>query len=114
HQILSLAMGAKTFKLKYGHRGANHPVKDYNTGRVYITSQNHGYAVDESSLDLSQVTVTHRNLNDGTVEGTAHLYKPVFSVQYHPEAAPGPEESRYLFDRFMALMETTVPVAKLA
>jgi carbamoyl-phosphate synthase small subunit len=115
HQILSLALGASTYKLKYGHRGANHPVKDYITGRVYITSQNHGYAVDDSTLDLSQVKVTHRNLNDHTVEGIAHLYKPVFSVQYHPEAAPGPEESRYLFDRFMALMaDAAAPVAKLA
>jgi carbamoyl-phosphate synthase small subunit len=114
HQIMSLAMGAKTFKLKYGHRGANHPVKDYITNRVYITSQNHGYAVDESTLDLSQLAVTHRNLNDNTIEGVAHLNKPVFSVQYHPEAAPGPEESRYLFDRFIGLMDAAVPVAKLA
>ncbi|HYG57352.1 MAG TPA: glutamine-hydrolyzing carbamoyl-phosphate synthase small subunit [Symbiobacteriaceae bacterium] len=114
HQILSLALGGKTYKLKYGHRGANHPVKDYITGRVYITSQNHGYAVDEESLDLTQVKVTHRNLNDGTVEGFAHLHKPVFSVQYHPEAAPGPEESRYLFDRFIALMDAGVPVKLLA
>jgi carbamoyl-phosphate synthase small subunit len=114
HQIMSLAMGAKTFKLKYGHRGANHPVKDYITNRVYITSQNHGYAVDESTLDLSQLAVTHRNLNDNTIEGVSHLNKPVFSVQYHPEAAPGPEESRYLFDRFIGLMDAAVPVAKLA
>ena len=113
HQILSLALGGKTFKLKYGHRGANHPVKDYLTNRVYITSQNHGYAVDESSLP-ADVTVTHRNLNDGTVEGFMHTHKPVFSVQYHPEAAPGPEESRYLFDRFMALMDATVPQKLLA
>jgi carbamoyl-phosphate synthase small subunit len=113
HQILSLALGGKTFKLKYGHRGANHPVKDYLTNRVYITSQNHGYAVDESSLP-ADVTVTHRNLNDGTVEGFMHTHKPVFSVQYHPEAAPGPEESRYLFDRFMALMDAAVPQKLLA
>jgi carbamoyl-phosphate synthase small subunit len=114
HQILSLALGGKTFKLKYGHRGANHPVKDYITGRVYITSQNHGYAVDEESLDSTQLAVTHRNLNDGTVEGFTHLTKPVFSVQYHPEASPGPEESRYLFDRFTALMDAAVPQKLLA
>jgi carbamoyl-phosphate synthase small subunit len=114
HQVLSLALGGKTFKLKYGHRGANHPVKDYITNRVYITSQNHGYAVDEASLDVTQIAVTHRNLNDGTVEGFTHLTKPVFSVQYHPEAAPGPEESRYLFDRFMKLMDVAVPQQLLA
>ena len=114
HQILSLAMGGKTFKLKYGHRGANHPVKDYITNRVYITSQNHGYAVDEQSLPQAEIVVTHRNLNDGTVEGFMHLSKPVFSVQYHPEASPGPEESRYLFDRFIALMDETVPQKLLA
>ncbi|MFZ5814674.1 MAG: glutamine-hydrolyzing carbamoyl-phosphate synthase small subunit [Bacillota bacterium] len=103
HQITSLALGARTYKLKYGHRGANHPVKDFNTGRVYITSQNHGYAVDDATLP-TDVVVTHRNLNDGTVEGIAHMTKPVFTVQYHPEAAPGPQESAYLFDRFLALM----------
>lgn len=103
HQITSLALGAKTYKLKYGHRGANHPVKDFTNGRVYITSQNHGYAVDEATLP-HDVVVTHRNLNDSTVEGIAHLTRPVFTVQYHPEAAPGPQESAYLFDRFVALM----------
>lgn len=107
HQVLALALGGKTYKLKFGHRGANHPVKDYLTNRVYITSQNHGYAVDEHSLDPAVVAVTHRNLNDGTVEGMAHRHKPVYSVQYHPEAAPGPEESRYLFDRFIALMDAS-------
>jgi carbamoyl-phosphate synthase small subunit len=107
HQILALALGGKTYKLKYGHRGANHPVKDYLTNRVYITSQNHGYAVDEQSLDPALVSITHRNLNDGTVEGMAHLRKPVYSVQYHPEASPGPEESQYLFDRFIALMDAS-------
>lgn len=100
HQILGLAMGADTYKLKFGHRGANHPVKDYITGRVYITSQNHGYAINEDTLP-PDVEVTHRNLNDQTVEGMVHKHRPVFSVQYHPEAAPGPEESRYLFDRFI-------------
>lgn len=114
HQMLSLALGGKTFKLKYGHRGANHPVKDYLTNRVYITSQNHGYAVDDSSLNPLEIVVTHRNLNDGTVEGFMHLQKPVFSVQYHPEAAPGPEESRYLFDRFISLMDARVPQKLLA
>lgn len=100
HQVLGLALGADTYKLKFGHRGSNHPVKDYLTGRVYITSQNHGYAVDEKTLP-PDVVVTHRNLNDGTVEGIMHKERPVFSVQYHPEASPGPEESRYLFERFL-------------
>lgn len=110
HQLLGHALGGSTFKLKFGHRGANHPVKDHMTGRVYITSQNHGYAVDEQSLDPAEVAVTHRNLNDGTVEGMTHLHRPVFSVQYHPEAAPGPEENRYLFDRFVGMMDTAHPV----
>ncbi|HLN60062.1 MAG TPA: glutamine-hydrolyzing carbamoyl-phosphate synthase small subunit [Symbiobacteriaceae bacterium] len=114
HQILSLALGGSTYKLKYGHRGANHPVKDYITNRVYITSQNHGYAVDELSLNSADIAITHRNLNDNTVEGVMHLHKPVFSVQYHPEAAPGPEESRYLFDRFMGMMDVVAPVKLLA
>lgn len=109
HQITSLALGAKTYKLKYGHRGANHPVKDFTTGRVYITSQNHGYAVDDATLP-HDVVVTHRNLNDGTVEGIAHMSRPVFTVQYHPEAAPGPQESAYLFDRFVARMSENVVV----
>lgn len=104
HQILSLAMGADTYKLKYGHRGANHPVKDLLTNRVYITSQNHGYAVSEESIQNLPLEVTHKNLNDGTVEGISHKHLPVFSVQYHPEAAPGPQDSRYLFDRFMDLL----------
>lgn len=104
HQILSLALGADTYKLKYGHRGANHPVKDLATGRVYITSQNHGYAVSEESIRNLPLEVTHKNLNDGTVEGVRHKHLPVFSVQYHPEAAPGPQDSRYLFDRFMDLL----------
>jgi carbamoyl-phosphate synthase small subunit len=114
HQIISLALGARTYKLKFGHRGANHPVKDFLTGRVYITAQNHGYAVDESTLDPRTVQVTHRNLNDGTVEGIAMLHRPVFSVQYHPEACPGPEENRYLFDRFMGLMKGKKAALQLA
>ncbi|ABR49507.1 carbamoyl-phosphate synthase, small subunit [Alkaliphilus metalliredigens QYMF] len=104
HQLLALASGAQTYKLKYGHRGANHPVKDLMTNKVYMTSQNHGYSVDEETIDEQQFTVTHKNLNDGTVEGLRHKYLPVFSVQYHPEAAPGPQESRYLFDQFLNLM----------
>ncbi|KKM10000.1 carbamoyl phosphate synthase small subunit [Clostridiales bacterium PH28_bin88] len=103
HQILALALGGDTYKLKFGHRGANHPVQDLATGRVYITSQNHGYAVDAESLP-PDVTVTHRNLNDGTVEGLRHRDLPLFSVQYHPEAAPGPEDSRYLFDEFLQMI----------
>jgi carbamoyl-phosphate synthase small subunit len=104
HQIIGLAVGAKTYKLKFGHRGANHPVKDLATGRVYITSQNHGYSIQEESLANLDITVTHRNLNDGTVEGIKHNSLPLFSVQYHPEAAPGPEDSAYLFDQFISLM----------
>ncbi|WP_026478018.1 glutamine-hydrolyzing carbamoyl-phosphate synthase small subunit [Alkaliphilus transvaalensis] len=101
HQLIGLASGAKTYKLKFGHRGANHPVKDLINNRVYITSQNHGYAIDESTLNTNLFTVTHMNLNDGTVEGIKHKYLPVFSVQYHPEACPGPMDSKYLFDQFI-------------
>jgi len=104
HQILGLAMGADTYKLKFGHRGANHPVKDLNTGRVNITSQNHGYAVKEDSLNEKDIRVTHRNINDSTIEGMEHKYLPVFSVQYHPEASPGPTDSKYLFKRFIDMM----------
>ncbi|MBO8136558.1 MAG: glutamine-hydrolyzing carbamoyl-phosphate synthase small subunit [Desulfotomaculum sp.] len=104
HQVLGLALGGKTYKLKFGHRGANHPVKDLASGRVYITSQNHGFAVDGSSLP-GDVAVSHINLNDNTVEGMKHRSLPVFSVQYHPEAAPGPEDSEYLFDTFMEMMK---------
>ena len=103
HQLLSLACGAKTFKLKFGHRGANQPVMDLETGKVEITSQNHGFAVDEATLPPDLV-VTHRNLNDGTIEGVRHRSGKAASVQYHPEAAAGPHDSAYLFDRFRAMM----------
>jgi len=104
HQILGLAMGATTFKLKFGHRGANHPVKDLRTGQIEITSQNHGFAVDPKSLP-DDVHITHTNLYDGTVEGLRHKDKPVFCVQYHPEASPGPHDADYLFARFLEAME---------
>lgn len=104
HQLLALALGGDTYKLKFGHRGSNHPVKDLAANRVYITSQNHGYAVDENTLATMDVTVTHRAVNDGTVEGMRHNSLPAFSVQYHPEAAPGPDDSAYLFDEFLCLM----------
>ncbi|MEI7780669.1 MAG: glutamine-hydrolyzing carbamoyl-phosphate synthase small subunit [Planctomycetota bacterium] len=103
HQLLSLACGAKTFKLKFGHRGANQPVMDLETGKVEITSQNHGFAVDEATLP-PELTVTHRNLNDGTIEGIRHTTAPAASVQYHPEAAAGPHDSAYLFERFRRMM----------
>jgi carbamoyl-phosphate synthase small subunit len=106
HQILGHAFGGKTFKLKFGHRGGNQPVKDLRTGAVAITSQNHGFAVDADSLP-SNVEVTHVNLNDGTVEGLRHRDYPVFSVQYHPEAAPGPNDARYFFDEFASVIENT-------
>src|SRR5205809_1916801 len=106
HQILGLAMGGKTFKLKFGHRGANHPVKHLATGKIEITSQNHGFAVDPASLP-ADVEVTHKNLYDGTVEGLRHTSHPVFSVQYHPEASPGPHDADYLFDDFIHLIEET-------
>jgi carbamoyl-phosphate synthase small subunit len=104
HQILGLAMGGKTFKLKFGHRGANHPVLNYRTSKVEITSQNHGFAVDPDSLPPSDIELTHINLNDKTLEGFRHRSEPLFCVQYHPEAAPGPHDSRYLFDDFAAMM----------
>jgi carbamoyl-phosphate synthase small subunit len=104
HQILSLAMGGETYKLKFGHRGANHPVKELETGKVEITSQNHGFAVNAESLP-SDVKVTHLNLYDGTVEGLRHTKQPVFCVQYHPEASPGPHDADYLFRQFVEEME---------
>ena len=104
HQLMGLALGAKTFKLKFGHRGANHPVKDLASGAIEITSQNHGFAVDPESLP-STTKVTHLNLYDGTVEGLRHVSKPIFSVQYHPEASPGPHDADYLFQQFLDEME---------
>jgi carbamoyl-phosphate synthase small subunit len=106
HQLLGLACGAKTFKLKFGHRGANHPVQNLESGAVEITSQNHGFAVAEDSLPKF-MQVTHRSLNDGTIEGITHLDVPAYSVQYHPEASAGPHDSHYLFRRFLASMELT-------
>lgn len=105
HQILSLSYGAKTYKLKFGHRGGNHPVKNLLTGKIEITSQNHSYAVDAESLKNTALEVTHINLLDHTVEGVECLQDRVFGVQYHPESAPGPQDSSYLFDRFITLME---------
>jgi len=104
HQILGFAVGGHTFKLKFGHRGGNQPVKDLRTGRVAITSQNHGFAVDADSLP-KEMEVTHINLNDGTVEGMRHRELPIFSVQYHPEAAPGPHDASYFFSQFADLIE---------
>ena len=104
HQILGLAFGGKTYKLKFGHHGANHPVINYKTNKVEITSQNHGFCVDPDSLPASDVEVTHMNLNDNTVEGMRHRNYPVFCVQYHPEAAPGPHDSHYLFNDFAEAM----------
>ena len=105
HQIIALAHGAKTYKLKFGHRGGNHPVRNLLTGRIEITSQNHSYAVDPDSLKGTPLKVTHVNLLDGTVEGLGCDEEKVFCVQYHPESAPGPQDSSYLFDRFVRMME---------
>lgn len=104
HQILGLAYGGKTYKLKFGHRGSNQPVKDLTTGRIEITSQNHGFCVDMNSLNPEDVEVTHINLNDNSVEGMRHKKVPAFSVQYHPEHAPGPHDAVYLFERFVSMM----------
>ena len=105
HQLMALANGADTYKMKYGHRGGNHPVKDLLTGKVYISSQNHGYVVDTEKLDSSVAVPAFTNVNDGTNEGLAYTGKNIFTVQFHPEACPGPLDSGYLFDRFMNMME---------
>jgi carbamoyl-phosphate synthase small subunit len=105
HQLLGLAFGGRTFKLKFGHRGANQPVKDLRTGKVSITSQNHGFCVDPQSLNPGEIELTQINLNDQTLEGMRHRHLPIFSVQYHPEASPGPHDSQYLFGEFVKMME---------
>ena len=112
NQILGLAFGGRTYKLKFGHHGGNHPVKDLTTGRVEITAQNHGFAVDPRSVEKAGLIETHVNLNDGTSEGMRHRELPIFSVQYHPEASPGPHDANYLFHRFTALMESAGSRAK--
>lgn len=104
HQLLALAVGGKTYKLKFGHRGGNQPVKNLLTGRIEITSHNHGFAVDPESFDQSQIELTHVNLNDGCLEGFRHRHLPLFSVQYHPEAGPGPHDATYLFEDFISMM----------
>jgi len=110
HQVLARAFGASTYKLKFGHRGANHPVKDIETGRVHITAQNHGYAVDPDGLS-SDIEVSHVHLNDGTCEGLRHLREPALSIQYHSEASPGPLDNVYIFDRFIAMIDEFRPEA---
>ena len=105
HQLLGIALGGKTFKLKFGHRGINQPVKNLLTGRIEITSQNHGFAVDIESLEGKNIEITHINLNDNTLEGFKHKELPVFTAQYHPEASPGPHDAKYLFDEFKAMMQ---------
>jgi carbamoyl-phosphate synthase small subunit len=105
HQLFALACGANTDKMKFGHRGSNHPVKDLTTGKIAITAQNHGFTVEEKSLQNTRLAVTHIALNDGTVEGLKHLDYPAFTVQYHPEASPGPEDANHLFDQFLAMIE---------
>ena len=104
HQLMALATGGTTYKLKYGHRGGNHPVKDLQTGRVYISSQNHGYVVDEDKIDPNVAVPAFKNVNDGTNEGLAYVGKNIFTVQFHPESCPGPQDSGYLFDRFLEMM----------
>lgn len=111
HQLLSIALGGSTYKLKFGHRGGNHPVKDLTTGKIEVTCQNHGFAVDEKSMPAN-LELTHINLNDNSVEGFRHKELPIFAVQYHPEAHPGPHDSNYLFDRFLSLIESHHKVSK--
>jgi carbamoyl-phosphate synthase small subunit len=110
HQILGLAVGGATYRLKFGHHGCNHPVQDLQTGKVEITSQNHNFSVDMTTLEGKEVAVTHVNLNDQTVEGIAHRRVPMFSVQYHPEACPGPHDPYYLFARFREMMINPRPI----
>ena len=110
HQLLALALGAKTYKLKFGHRGANQPVRNVLTGRVEITSQNHGFCVDAASLEGRGCEITHVHMNDDTVAGFRHTTLPLFSVQYHPEASPGPHDSSYLFDCFVTMMRSGKPI----
>lgn len=111
HQLVARALGAGTFKLKFGHRGANHPVKDLNSGKVYITAQNHGYAVDPDTLP-SGLEITHVNLHDGTVEGLRHRDLPLFTIQYHSEASPGPRDNEYLFDQFLEIVAEADPTRR--
>ena len=106
NQILGLALGGQTYKLKFGHHGANHPVKDFEGNRISVTSQNHGFCVDMKSLNPDEVEVIHLNLNDQSVEGIRHKVFPAFSIQYHPEAAPGPHDAKYLFNQFIEMIDT--------
>lgn len=112
HQLLGLALGGRTYKLKFGHHGGNHPVKELRTGRVEITAQNHGFAVDPDTLKSSEIEFTHTNLNDGTLEGFRHRHEPIMAVQYHPEAAPGPHDSLHLFERFLQMIEEFRPASR--
>ena len=105
NQILGLALGGKTYKLKFGHHGANHPVKDFEGNTIAVTSQNHGFCVDMKSLDRDEVEVIHKNLNDQSVEGIRHKGFEAFSIQYHPESAPGPHDAKYLFNQFIDMIE---------
>jgi carbamoyl-phosphate synthase small subunit len=105
HQMIARALGGKTFKLKFGHHGGNHPVRDERTGKVYITTQNHGFNVNQETLPARDIEITFINLNDGTLEGIRHRKYPVFSVQFHPEAGPGPHDTRFLFDEFISMIE---------
>ncbi|WP_041088941.1 carbamoyl phosphate synthase small subunit [Jeotgalibacillus soli] len=113
HQLFALACGGDTFKLKFGHRGSNHPVKELSTGKVAITAQNHGYSVDPASIENTVLEITHIALNDGTIEGLRHKEVPAFTVQYHPEASPGPEDANDLFDSFMTMMEQSLKEDKI-
>lgn len=105
HQVFALANGAKTYKMKFGHRGFNHPVREIATGHIGFTSQNHGYAVDANSIDKDNLMITHEEVNDGTVEGLRHKKYPAFSVQFHPDATPGPHDEDSLFDDFMSMID---------